>query len=95
MIKTNKNSRFVLFTLEDIREAKDVVLQIEDAHAKFDTGKACYLCEVVNPQIYMSERNERDLIQEICELNIEKRRLEKKINRLERKLERGQKEAGR
>lgn len=87
MIKSNKNSRFVLYTLEDIRDAKDVVLQIEDAGAQFDNGKKCFLYEVVSPGIFHSERDTRDLIREICELNNEKRRLEKKVTRLMNRLE--------
>ncbi len=90
MIKTNKNSRFVLYTLEGIRDAKDIVLQIEDAKAQFEDGKKCFLCEVVSPGIYHNERGTQDLIREICELNNEKRRLEKKIVRLEGQLKKAQ-----
>lgn len=82
MIKSNKNSRFVLYTLEDIRDAKDVVLQIEDVGAQFDNGRKCFLCEVVRPGIYHGERDTRDLIREICELNNEKDGSKRKLHGL-------------
>lgn len=87
MVKTNKNSRFSLFPLEDIRDSRDIILQIEDSGVQFNNGKKCYLCEVVSPGMYFSEKDEKGLIREICELNNEKRRLEKKIARLERSVE--------
>ena len=83
MVRSNKNSRFALLSLSDIRNSKDIILQIEDTQTNFDTGYKCYLCEVVSPGIYYNIRNEQDLIREICELNNEKRKLERKITRLE------------
>lgn len=87
MIKSHKESRFVLRTLEGIRETTDIVLQIEDTGTQFTDGKKCYLCEATSPGAYYNVRNERDLIREICELNNEKRRLEKKVTRLMNRLE--------
>lgn len=49
MIKTHSSSRFVLRTLEDIRDASDVVLQAEKTDSTFtDSKKTVYLCEVVS-----------------------------------------------
>ena len=87
MVRTYKNSRFVLFSLENIRDSKDVVLQIEDVRTNFDNGQKCFLCEVVSPGPYYGDKDERSLIREICELNNDKRKLEKKIVRLENKIE--------
>lgn len=84
MIRTNKNSRFVLLSLAGIRDSRDIVLQIEDSGAEFKDGQKCFLCEVISPELYFSEKDERQLIREVCELNNEKRRLEKKVARLER-----------
>ena len=92
MVRTHKNSRFVLFSLENIRDSKDVVLQIEDVRTNFDNGQKCFLCEVISPALYYSDKDERSLISEICELNKEKRKLEKKIVLLENKIERMRKE---
>ncbi len=87
MVKTNKYSRFVLRTLEEIRDSKDVVLQIEDTDTIFsESSKKCYLCEVVAGIYFDKVRKEDDLITEICDLNAEKRKLEKTIRRLENKI---------
>lgn len=88
MVRTNKNSRFALLSLESIRDTKDIILQIEDTGTEFTDRKKCYLCEVVSPGLYYNDRDERDLIREICELNNEKRKLERKIIRLENGIER-------
>lgn len=86
MVKTNKNSFFVLYNLSDIRSSRQIILQIEDTDTKFDDGHKCYLCEVVSPGIYSSIRDEQDLTREICTLNAEKRKLEKKVIKLEKKI---------
>ena len=86
MVKTNKNSLIVLWSLEQIRETRHVILQIEDTGAYLDSGKKCFLCEIVSSGIYNSIRNESDLVKEICTLNTEKRKLEKKVARLEKAL---------
>lgn len=87
MVKTHKDSRFALLTLADIRDSKDVILQVEDTKTNFDNGHKCYLCEVVNSFMYHRNKNEEDLILEICELNKDKRKLEKKMRRLEKQIE--------
>ena len=86
MVKTHKNSRFSLLTLADIRDSKDVILQIEDTASQFTNGGKCYLCEVVSEYAFNVTRSESDLIKEICELNREKRKLESKNEKLEKKL---------
>ena len=86
MVRTYKDSRFVLLTLSEIRDSKDIILQTEDAKVNFDNGQKCYLCEVVSPRLYYSDKDERALIREICELNNDKRKLEKKISRLEKQI---------
>ena len=92
MVRTYKDSRFVLLTLSEIRDSKDIILQTEDAKVNFDNGHKCYLCEVVSPGLYYSDKDERALIREICELNNDKRKLEKKISRLEKQIEQMRKE---
>ena len=92
MVRTYKNSRFVLLNLSDIRETKQVIIQIEDTATNFNDGHKCYLCEVVSPEMYYSDKDERQLIREICELNNDKRKLEKKIVSLEKKIEKQRKE---
>lgn len=84
MVKTHKSSRFCLYTLSEIRDTREVVLQVEDTRTQFTDGQKCYLCEVVNGNIFSNTRTEKDLINEICTLNNEKRKLEKKIRRLEK-----------
>ena len=87
MVRTNKNSWFALLSLEDIRSAKNIVLQAEDTGTTFsDTGRKCYLCELVSSHLHHYIKDESDLIKEICTLNTEKRKLEKKVARLEKAL---------
>ncbi|GEM_PF-898673 len=86
MVKTHKSSRFVLYTLENIRDCKDVVLQIVDTNSSFTSGGKCYLCEVVGHYEYNNIRCERDLTDEICRQNEEIRRQKRKIERLEKEL---------
>ena len=78
MVKTHKSSRFVLYTLENIRDCKDVVLQIVDTNSNFTSGGKCYQ--------YNNIRCERDLTDEICRQNEEIRRQKRKIERLEKEL---------
>lgn len=92
MVRTYKNSRFALLSLVNIRDSKDVILQIEDVKTNFEDGQKCYLCEVISPGMYYNDKDERQLIREICELNNEKRKLEKKITRLEKVIELQRKE---
>lgn len=86
MVKTHKQSKFVLMNLSEIRNTSKVILQITDTQTTFDTGHKCYLCEVVDSFPYQLEKNEKDLINEICRLNDEKRKLERKVSKLEKAL---------
>ncbi len=86
MVKSFKNSKFVLMTLSDIRNTDKIILQTEDTHTQFTDGQKCYLCEVVDSFVYNITKNKDDLIIEICNLNNEKRKLERKITRLEKAL---------
>ena len=86
MVKSFRNSKIVLMTLSDIRNTDKIILQIEDTSTQFTDGQKCYLCEVVDSFVYNTTKNKDDLIMEICNLNNEKRRLERKIVRLENKL---------
>lgn len=86
MVKSFKNSSFVLMNLSDIRNTSKIILQIDDTHTQFTDGHKCYLCEVVDSFVYNSTKNKDDLIKEICDLNNEKRKLERKITRLEKAL---------
>lgn len=92
MVKTYKDSRFALLTLAGIRDSRDIIIQIEDTKTNFDNGHKCYLCEVVSAGFYYNIRNEQDLIREICELNNDKRRLERKIVRLQNLIDKQRKE---
>lgn len=84
MIKTNKNSRFELKSLDEIRSCREIILQIQPTESNFTNGEPVYLCEVVGSYGYVS--NEKDLAVEVITLNKEKRELEKKVKKLERKL---------
>lgn len=86
MVKTHKNSNFVLLNLSDIRNTNKIILQIDDTHTNFTDGQKCYLCEVVDSFVYNITKNKDDLIAEICQLNNEKRKLERKVAKLERAL---------
>ena len=87
MVKTHRLSRFTLYTLAEIRGTKEIILQAEDSGSKFDNGHKCYLCEVVSAVAYFSDKDEHSLVREICKLNNEKRRLEKRNARLTKQLE--------
>lgn len=86
MVKTHKNSKFSLLSLTEIRDTNKVILQIDDTQTNFSNGQKCYLCEVVDSFVYNIAKNKDDLIMEICKLNNEKRKLERKIARLEKAL---------
>ena len=86
MVKTHKSSRFVLYTLENIWDCEDIILQILDTNSNFTSGGKCYLCEVVGRYEYNNIRCERDLTDEICRQNEEIRRQKRKIERLEKEL---------
>lgn len=86
MVKTHQSSKFVLLNLSDIRNTDKIILQIDDTHTNFTDGQKCYLCEVVDKFIYNVIKSKDDLIMEICRLNDEKRKLEKKVAKLEKAL---------
>ena len=86
MVKTYKNSKIVLMSLIEIRNTNKIVLQVVDTQTNFSDGQKCYLCEVVDSFVYNITQNKDDLIMEICNLNNEKRKLERKIAKLEKAL---------
>ncbi|MEG1564846.1 MAG: hypothetical protein RR365_14155 [Bacteroides sp.] len=88
MVKTHKNSRIALYNLTQIRDSKEIILQVENTETTFTDGHKCYLCEVVAARDYNYVRFEQDYLQEICQLNRDKRELEKRISRLEKQLKR-------
>lgn len=93
MIKTNPYSRFSLLTLGQIRDSRDILLQIEKTDSTFtDTKEACYLCEVVGSLNY-NKRTLEDATAEIIRLNRVLERREKRIKFLENKIE-AQREQG-
>ena len=86
MVKSNPNSRFVLYTLSQIRDCKDVILQIEKTDSQFtETKESCYLCEVVS-NINYSRATVDDLVRENIRVNDENRKLRVKIEKLLRKV---------
>lgn len=84
MVKTHGLSRFVLKSLEEIRDTADIILQIQETGTTFQgSGKTVYLCEVVNPAIYRDEGTLARLSGELIAANEDNRRLRRKIERLE------------
>lgn len=56
MIRTQRHSRFVLMSLDEIRATRDIVLQTEETKSNFSgSGKTVYICEVVRPCDYQVE----------------------------------------
>lgn len=86
MVRSFRDSKIVLMSLSDIRNTNKIVLQIEDTSTQFTDGQKCYLCEVVDSFLYNITKNKDDLIKEICDLNNEKRKLERKVAKLEKAL---------
>ena len=87
MVKTHPESRFSLYTLDQIRDSSAVVLQIEKTDSTFkDTQKVCYLCEIVPSVCYNRKDSNERLTDEIVRVNAENRRLQNKISRLEKLL---------
>lgn len=87
MVKTHGLSRFVLYSLEQIRDTADIVLQIDETGTKFEgSGKDVYLCEVVHPREYRSEGTLARLSGELIAASEDNRRLRRKIDRLEAEL---------
>ena len=87
MVKTHPDSRFVLYSLDQIRSSAAIVLQIEKTDTNFSESKqTCYLCEIVPAACYNRSSIAERLTDEICKVNTENRRLRGKINRLEKTL---------
>ena len=88
MIKTHIASRFALRTLEEIRDASDVVLQAEQTESTFtETKKTVYLCEVVRSCDYSQTETADKLAAELVRVNDDNRALRKRIERLEKALQ--------
>lgn len=84
MVKTHGLSRFVLKSLDEIRNTSDVILQIQETGTTFQgSGKTVYLCEVVHPVEYKAEGTLARLSGELIAANEDNRRLRRKIERLE------------
>lgn len=88
MIKTNPLSRFVLLSLEDIRDTSYVVLQTEKTYSTFaDSKKDAYLCEVVKQSDFDRTETVEKLAAELAIVNDDNRALRKKVERLEKVLQ--------
>ena len=88
MVKSNVNSRFVLWTLEEIRDTKEVVLQVIDTDTNFTSGKKCFLCEVVSYFEYNRQPHLEDLLRENILMNAEIRKLRSQVDKLQKKIRR-------
>ncbi|TQI68977.1 hypothetical protein [Clostridium sp. KNHs216] len=87
MVKTHPDSRFALYTLDQIRDSAAIVLQIEKTDSTFtESKKSCYLCEIVLSACYNRKDSIERLTDEIVRANTENRRLHGKIDRLEKAL---------
>ena len=87
MVKTHPDSRFSLYSLEQIRDSTAIILQIEQTESTFtDSKKPVYLCEIVPPACYNRNSIAERLTDEIIKINTENRRLRGKIERLEKAL---------
>lgn len=88
MIKTHVASRFELRSLDGIRDASDVILQAEQTGSTFTgSNKAVYLCEVVRSCDYSRTTTADKLAAEIERVNADNRALRKKVERLEKALQ--------
>lgn len=84
------NTAFVLMSLDEIRATRDIVLQTEETKSNFSgSGKTVYICEVVRPCDYQKETDTAadKLAAEIERVNADNRALRRKIERLERELQ--------
>ena len=86
MVKTHDKSRLSLLTIENIRDATDIILQIVETGTYFTDGKKCFLCEVVKSWEYHEVATEKKLADELVKVNGENRRLHVKITKLENQL---------
>ena len=60
MIRTQRHSRFVLMSLDEIHATRDIVLQTEETKSNFSgSGKTVYICEVVRPLRLSKENGHR------------------------------------
>lgn len=82
MVRTNSESRFVLLSLDNIRNSAAIILQIEDTETKFEGGAKCYLCEVIDRCYYDKAATNDALTAEVLKLNAEIRSLRKKNEQL-------------
>lgn len=76
--------------LDEIRATRDIVLQTEETKSNFSgSGKTVYICEVVRPCDYQKETDTAadKLAAEIERVNADNRALRRKIERLERELQ--------
>jgi hypothetical protein len=86
MVKTHPDSRFVLKSLNQIRDSVEVVLQIQKTDSQFTgTKEEVFLCEVVSSGKYNPSDTVIKLSEEIVKVNAENRRLRKKIEQYERR----------
>lgn len=87
MVKTHPDSRFSLYSLEQIRDFAAIILQIEQTESTFtDSKRPVYLCELVPAACYNRNSIAERLTDEIIKINTENRRLRGKIERLEKAL---------
>lgn len=84
MVKTHKESSFVLRTLNQINNSKDVILQTENTGSKFTSGEAVYLCEVVNQYTYSNTRTVDSILNELFKVTEENRKMRKTIEKLQK-----------
>lgn len=85
MIRTQRHSRFVLMSLDEIRATRDIVLQTEETKSNFSgSGKTVYICEVVRPCDYQKETDTAadKLAAEIERVNADNRALRRKAEHL-------------
>lgn len=88
MVKTHNASRFVLLSLEGIRDISDVVLQIEKTESTFTgSNKTAYLCEVVRQIDYSKNSTADKLAEELIKANDENRALRRRVERLNKELQ--------
>ena len=90
MIKTQDASRILLMSLDDIQKTRDIVLQTEKTESTFTgSGRTVYICEVVSPSSYQRTKDTaaEKLAAEIERVNDDNRVLRRRIDRLERALQ--------
>lgn len=87
MVKTHNASRFVLLSLEGIRDTSEVILQAQDTGSNFKGGKRAYLCEVVRPLDYSRTDTADKLAAELIKANEENRALRRQLDRLNKELQ--------